>query len=216
MLLSKRHRFLFIANTKAASTAIEAALLPFADLALADTPEVKHMALHRFLESRQAGREFLEFEPDRLLKFGVMRDPVEWIFSWYRYRLGNQVEAPLPQGTTFAQFWHQRDWNIQRPNGLGKYLQSDLFCNPRGDVLVDVIIRYDALEYEYSNLCELLRLSAPLKLKNVSCIAENPQIPKDLRAELIDFYKDDYALYAEIDRINASSLAKWKAVLNPA
>ena len=210
MLISNQHRFLFIANTKTASTAIETALHPFADHALADGSTAKHLSLRQLLISEQAKKNLLQSEPCHYLKFGVMRDPLEWIFSWYRYRLGNYVDAPLSPDVTFVQFWRRKDWNFLRPDGSGKYLQKDIFCCPDGEVLADVIIRYDQLKSEFSNLCKVMGLQASLEFKNVSRIKNNPSISEGLRAELVEFYKDDYALYAGLDQINTQSLAKWK------
>ena len=140
MLLSFDRRFLFVANTKTASTSIEVVLRPHAQIVRAETPARKHVPLSMALSEYKGAFAEAGCPPGRLLKFGVMRDPLDWIGSWFRYRKGNQVEAPLPPDMSFAEFWARADWNIRRKGGE-RHLQRRMFCR-EGKVLADLVIPF--------------------------------------------------------------------------
>lgn len=211
MLIGVRNRFVFVANTKTASTSIEHALAPHAEIMRGGGPARKHMGLaeilaeYDFLFGQEAHR------PEDYFKFGVMRDPVEWILSWYRYRRGNTVEHPLPPGMDFAAFWHRADWNIRRRDGSPN-LQSDRFTDARGAVLADVILPYSGLQEGFSRICAALGITAGLPQRNVSQMRRiEGGLPAGLLEEMRGFYAADYALYDRLDEINARGLARLEA-----
>lgn len=202
MLLSVEKRFLFVANTKTASTSLEVALEPHAEVIRAGTPERKHTPLARLLEVYDFVFKREDLSPDTFFKFGVMRDPVDWLQSWYRYRRGNNVDAPLPEEMTLSDFWAQKDWNIQRADGT-KNLQRTMFCDAQDRVLADVIIPYPQLGSMTAEIFAALGIEAPLDHHNVSRIAPSADIDPVLEAEMRAFYAEDYALYDRLDKINA-------------
>ncbi len=214
MLISVEKRFLFVANTKTASTSIEQVLRPYAEIRRGGHPERKHTPLARALEIYDFMFADPAHDPASYFKFGVMRDPIDWITSWFRYRKGNDVEAPLPADMDFAGFWAGRDWNIQRADGR-KHLQRDMFCADDGagseDVLADVIIPYDRVGEMFAEICGLLGIEHPLQRRNVSRLDDAGTIPKALRAEMRDFYAEDYALFDRLDQINAAGMARLAA-----
>jgi len=207
MLIGVRKRFVFVANTKAASTAIERALMPHAEIHRGGTPARKHVGLHEAL----AEYDFLFGQPDHppesYFKFGVMRDPIDWITSWFRYRKGNKFERSLPAKMTFAAFWARGDWNIRRRGGRPN-LQRDRFTAPDGTVLADAIIPYHDLEAQLGTIFAGLGIEAALPRSNVSRMTALPEeIPAALHAEMREFYAEDYALFDRLDAINARGMA---------
>lgn len=207
MLIGVEKRFLFVANTKTASTSIEDVLLPHAEVFRMGTSERKHISL----ADTKAKYGFLFNNPNHswgsYFKFGVMRDPLDWIGSWYRYRRGNQVHSPLPRDMTFAEFWAQADWNIRFGSG-NKNLQKRMFTTQDGDVLADVIIPYHRVDEYFPELCKLLHIPYNLPRKNVSVLRDVGSIPAALREEVLDFYAEDYALWERLDEINAAGMAQ--------
>lgn len=208
MLISTEKKFVFVANTKTASTSIEDALMDYSEIHRGGSPARKHIGLQQaykiydFLFS-QPGHT-----PDQYFKFGVMRDPLDWIGSWFRYRKGNTVESPLPKDMTFEDFWRNQDWNIMRPDGW-KYLQRHLFCAPQGgEVLADVIIPYHKVGEEFGKICDAFGIDSPLPRKNVSQLKDAGIIPDHLKAEMRAFYEADYRLWNRLDEINAAGMAK--------
>lgn len=206
MLIGLDSKFVFVANTKTASTSIETALAPVAEIALGGNPARKHVPLHDAIKAHpeifaQPGQW-----PRFFFKFGVIRDPLDWIDSWFRYRRSNRVESPLPQDMSFAEFWERQDWNFRRADGR-PYLQSHMFCGPQGKVLADVIIPYHRLTEMFPGICAALGLVAPLPRENVSRLREAEALPPALDARLRDFYAEDYALFDRLDEINSAGMA---------
>ncbi len=208
MLISTQEHFVFIANSKTASTSIEQILAPHADVVMAGTAQRKHMPLRAALAECEPFASGAD--PARYFKFGVMRDPLDWIGSWFRYRRGNRVDEPLPRHMSFAEFWALQDWNFRRGDGRA-HLQRDMFLADDGRVLADVIIPYHRLEPLLGEICAILGIDHALPRRNVSRLKETGDIPASLQRELRDFYEADYALFGQLDEINAGGLAALRA-----
>ncbi|MEZ5752523.1 MAG: hypothetical protein R3D60_11330 [Paracoccaceae bacterium] len=207
MLISLAHRFVFVANTKCASTSLVEVLAPFAPYRARGSARLKHLPLS------QARRAFgLIFDDpdwpfDSFFRFGVMRDPLDWIASWYRYRLQPGIDAALPPGTTFAQFWERGDWNIRRRDGR-PFGQADKFLDDDGRCLADVILPYDRLAEGVEQVCRGLGLTPlPLPRRNASPPATSV-IPPDLVAPLRRHFARDYALFDQLATINATGFGR--------
>ena len=208
MLIGLQHRFIFVANTKSASTAIESALRPHAEIHHGGTPARKHIAL------RCALKEYADLfarpgmEAEKFFKFGVMREPIDWIGSWFRYRKRKDARNSLPPAMSFAEFWARGDWNVTRRDGR-RNLQREKFTAADGTVLADVILPYHGLAEQFPVLCAHLGMRAALARHNVSPKpAATVEIPPPLREELHAFYAEDYALFERLDEINAAGMAR--------
>lgn len=211
MLIGVKKRFVFIANSKTASTSIEHSLVGQAEIQRGGGPQRKHIYLRDALPEYDFlfGRDGYGIES--FFTFGVMRDPVSWIQSWYRYRCGNKVESPLPAGMSFGEFWALNDWNRTMLQGVPR-LQSYFFTDKAGASIVDYIIPYSQLADHFTTICEGLGIKSPLQSKNVSKVkGREIAIAPELAEEMRTFYAEDYALMAQIPQINAVGLAKLKA-----
>ncbi|WP_323034659.1 sulfotransferase family 2 domain-containing protein [Pararhodobacter sp.] len=208
MLIGVRKRFVFVANTKTASTSIDSVLCLHAEIMRAGSPERKHMKLGAIAAEYGFLFRNPKFNFDTFFKFGVMREPLSWINSWYRYRRGNNVDSPLRADMTFEEFWHARDWNTQREGGK-KYLQSNFFVDAEGKNLADVIIPYERMNDYIPEIFAALKVSGTLPRQNVSEVRETPlHLSPELRAEMLDFYAPDYEIYNQLDQINAVGMEK--------
>lgn len=207
MLISVKKRFLFVSNTKNASTSIESILLPLCEIARGGTPNRKHIWMSEALQEYAFLFEREGYGAETFFKFGVMRDPIEWIVSWYRYRKGNNVEAPLPADMSFEQFWELNDWNKVIPGAGQKRLQSQFFRGADGKLLVDYIIPYRALAAQFPTIARSLGIYKELPLENVSKIKKDSvELPEGLMARMRDFYAEDYAMIEELATINEKGL----------
>ena len=198
MLIGVKKRFVFIANSKTASTSIEHSLVGQAEIQRGGGPQRKHIYLRDALPEYDFlfGRDGYGIES--FFTFGVMRDPVSWIQSWYRYRCGNKVESPLPAGMSFGEFWALNDWNRTMLQGVPR-LQSYFFTDKAGASIVDYIIPYSQLAGHFITICEGLGIKSPLQSKNVSKVkGREIAIAPELAEEMRTFYAEDYALMAQI------------------
>ena len=84
MLVFFEERLAFLSVPKTGSTAYQAALRPHADFVVADPPELKHAPLYRYDRFfRPIFEKVCGVEMETL---AVMREPISWLGSWYRYR----------------------------------------------------------------------------------------------------------------------------------
>ncbi len=211
MLIGVRKRFIFVAVTKTGSTAVQAALLDHAEIDHGLSPARKHMRLRHALERF----DFLFDQPAtaraRFFAFGVMREPIDWLQSWYRFRLDPRVRDPIPPDEGFAAFCARAergdDFNFHLADGR-RNLQSDFFVSQQGAVLADYIIPYHTLATHYAHIAHSLGLPATLPVRNRSRRRDRVEVPPDLRRRLQEFYAPDYALFERLDEINAVGAEK--------
>ncbi len=91
MLVSVSSKFVFVANLKTASTAIEEALRPYAELALVELRFGKHQPFET-IETRFAWLLGL-IDSRELFVFGVMRDPIDYMVSLYNSHMDAKFKA---------------------------------------------------------------------------------------------------------------------------
>ncbi|AUH32135.1 sulfotransferase family 2 domain-containing protein [Paracoccus tegillarcae] len=165
MLIFWEPRLVFLATPKAGSTAIEAALEPLAAVAMQRPAALKHVDkatldahVLPWLESA-AGSTFTTV--------ALMREPVEWLRSWYRFKLRDDHEDPehRMEGVSFAQFAH----DYASPDGPQhlNLVPQHRFLSSQGRT-VDRIFRYeemqnfvDFLEDQLDCAISLPRLNVP-------------------------------------------------------
>lgn len=103
MLVFRRHRLVFLATPKTGSTAVEVALGGMADLVISTPPELKHTTVGRY--NRFLGPWLKAALGEEYETCALMREPRDWLGSWYRYRQRDGV--PKPNSTrdlSFDQF----------------------------------------------------------------------------------------------------------------
>ena len=93
MKLSVTHNFAFLCNPKCGSTSIEKAIAKHCRVSFGGHPTLKHINAktyhkHIFPMLKKAGMA------DRIETFCIMREPVERVFSWYRYQMRPLLKDP--------------------------------------------------------------------------------------------------------------------------
>lgn len=108
MLISFNKRFLFVANTKTASTTIEKLLRRYCAIAITRTAYGKHLAYSKIVKHfafifRKSG-----VPADAYFRFGVVREPLDWMVSWCNYRsrgdLAESGSTNSCQGMSFEKY----------------------------------------------------------------------------------------------------------------
>ncbi len=84
MLVFFKERLAFLSVPKTGTTAYQTALAPRADLVITDPPLLKHAPVYRY--NRFIRPMFLNVCDAEMELMAVMRHPVSWLSSWYRYR----------------------------------------------------------------------------------------------------------------------------------
>ena len=91
MLVFWKERLVFMSVPKTGTTAYEKALAPLASMSIQDPPELKHAPLYRY--NRFFRPMFEKVSKTEVETLAVMREPISWLSSWYRYR-----RRPFMQG----------------------------------------------------------------------------------------------------------------------
>jgi len=84
MLVFYKERLAFLSVPKTGTTAYESALRDRADIVISDPPELKHAPLYRY--NRFFRPMFEKVCTAEMETLAVMREPISWLGSWYRYR----------------------------------------------------------------------------------------------------------------------------------
>jgi hypothetical protein len=210
MLISLDYKFIFVANLKTASTAIETALRPFADIALIESRFEKHAPL--FEIERRFSWVFELIPRNEFFVFGVMRDPAEYVVSIFNSHTDDKfADHPslYTQAMSFAEF--RMKWAAANPAQLRP--QYSRFLSRDGSLGVDYLISLDRLDEGFRFVCNRLGLAASIERLNPS----NPRLQKhaltsaDVKWVQEQFEQDYYLLdgfcgrvLSATERVNAA------------
>lgn len=100
MLVFWKQQLVFLSVPKTGSTAFEQALAPLASMVVSDPPELKHAPLYRYNRFFRPMFDRMGGAPELL---AVLREPVDWLGSWYRYRQRPALDG-TPQSTRGLSF----------------------------------------------------------------------------------------------------------------
>lgn len=194
MLIFWEKRLVFLATPKAGSTAIEAALESLANVAVQRPSQLKHT-------DQQSYR--LHVEPwlhhmsgETFTTVALMREPISWLQSWYRFLLRDDFEDPdhAMIGVTFAEFARSyTDPSSEFHRKIGN--QSQFLTS--GQDRPDRIFRYEDMDAFTHFLEESLDFGISLPRVNVPP-AVDVSLDDPTEALLREFLHRDFELYRSI------------------
>lgn len=193
MLIFWEQRLVFLATPKAGSSAVEAALEPLAAVAMQRPASLKHMSAKEYLThfapyfEAQTGAHFTTV--------ALMREPISWLRSWYRFRARDDFEDPdhPMRGRSFEAF--AQDYiGTPRPAHADIGSQSAILCDAARQPLVDRIFRYEDIDAFVHFLEDQLDCAITLPRVNVPPAAD-VQLSKQTEAALREAMADDFRLY---------------------
>ncbi|MBR0671876.1 hypothetical protein [Neoroseomonas soli] len=142
MMASLRFGFIVLSMPKCASSSLQQALMPVCDVRFKD--HMKHVS-YAFvtdwvLPMMKARRAPAPYEPR---VFSLVRDPIDWLYSWYRYSW-DERGRPTPGGgakeqpvySTFASFLDA--YFSSKPPRVGGVLRQSDFLRDRTGALGEV------------------------------------------------------------------------------
>lgn len=217
MLLSLSRRYAFLANGKAASSALEEVLGPQCEIASSNSrksglhPLVggggKHLNYRDFLTVMNP---FLErFLPIRhYFVFGVMREPMSRLQSMFRFwtRPGKMREYPPPDWD-FARFIADvtESDRARRAPGSGAFFQHDFFRDRAGALSLNYIIKVENMAASLEHLREETGLDFTAVVDhrvNVTGAGVEAVADDGLRRAVETHFARDYELYeSSCDRL---------------
>jgi len=197
MLIFLSHELAFLATPKTGTTAVEMALKPHAEIVFARNR--KHITAQRYkMRIRPFLSQTFSASPEPL---AVMRNPVDQIRSWYRYRSQPRLDGKRlsTKGLSFDQFALEVISDDPPPRAqIGS--QFTFLTSDHGELLIQHLFAYERQLAFRDFLSDRLGRETALKPKNVS-----PNLPAPLSdavaAQLRAARADEFALY---DRLMAA------------
>jgi Sulfotransferase family len=142
MLVFWDQRLAFLATPKTGSTAIAAALESLAAVSIQRPPLLKHTTVHRY--RRFIGPYLEAASKDTFTLVALMREPTDWLGSWYRFRQREETEAgKSTRDISFDEF--VRAWCREDRPEFADVGSQGRFLRPRQGVGVDRLFRYEAI-----------------------------------------------------------------------
>ncbi|MCF7700130.1 sulfotransferase family protein [Loktanella sp. M215] len=200
MLVFWKENLVFLAVPKTGTTAIEGALAPKAAMVLRDPPTIKHAPIYRYRRFfkplfAQAGGQ----EPETM---AVLRHPVDWLGSWYRYRGRPDLDghANSTKDISFDDFVLEYIKGKPEPfANVGS--QAKFVCDGDGQIAVDHLFRYEDQDRLIGFLEQRLNVTLDLPRLNVSPTRDTTLSPA-VAAKLRDKRAAEFAVW---DQASGSS-----------
>lgn len=196
MLVFFKERLAFLSVPKTGTTAYEAALAPRADMVISEPPMLKHAPVYRY--NRFIRPMFLKVCDVELELMAVMREPISWLGSWYRYR-----QRPFMQGKPNATFGISFDDFVlaymkgDKPGFADVGSQFNFMKSQPNGTGISYYFRYEDQPRLQAFLKERLDVDLTLSRENVS-----PAMALNLSPEVEMRFKrkfaDEFALYDSI------------------
>ncbi|MFZ4406137.1 MAG: sulfotransferase family 2 domain-containing protein [Paracraurococcus sp.] len=209
MLVSHSHRFIFIHVGKTAGMSIRNTLEPYATeperfkirrpARLKDGkpnplyPMWETLLLHP--TARDVRREIPAEIFDGYLKFAFVRNPWDFLVSTYTFMLRDPDIPRHAEVKALGSFDAFLRWAIAEkspfPKGITK-LQSDMLTDEAGNLLVDVIGRYESLNADFAGICQRVGIEAALPHLNRSRHADyRAAYTAETRALVAEHFRQD-------------------------
>jgi len=200
MLISLKAQIAVFAMPKTGSTALEAALAPHCDLIFQGNPRIKHMPVRRF--ERFIRPYLVEMGSGDVQTAALMREPEEWLGSWYRYRCRPALKGHRNSaaGLSFDQFVDA--YLSATPPPYAQVGRPFRFITRRDDTIgIDHLFRYDAMPSFIEFLSERFGTRLSVETQNVSPGAKSDlQLSSQLRDQLRDHLAQEYDVYETVAR----------------
>lgn len=197
MLVFWDQRLTFLATPKTGSTAIEAALESLSAVVVQRPPVLKHTTVRRY--HRFLGPYFEIASGHAFAVTALMREPRDWLGSWYRYRQREEITDPRKStiGKSFDDF--VQAYCSDNPEEFAAVGSQAAFLKPRNGLGVDHLFRYEEIESFLSFLEDRLGCEVILPRLNVSPPGSLTLSP-GTEDKLARFAAEDFAIYDGISK----------------
>ncbi len=196
MLVFLRENLVLLSVPKTGTTALHDALKGRADMVVANPPELKHSPVFRYNRwFRPMFAKVCDKEPELV---AVVREPISWLGSWYRFRQRPLVDGKptSTKGHSFDEF--VREYCRGKPAPFANVGSQAKFLEPQpSGCAVKYLFRYDNLTAYHAFLQDRLGFAIETKQANVSpkmTLTLDPEIEALLRRKRAE----EFALYESL------------------
>lgn len=167
MIASIEKKFVLLSNPKTGTTALESCFGRFANIRVGNGPKYKHM---NYFDMREVFGSY--FDDFRI--YAVVRDPIDTLVSWYKYRSRDDLGAPTNQRhrnytgrVSFEDFIEA--WARPKPPRYAKVPSSVSWClSEEGALAPLVYYRYESIDALFDVLAEHVGKRPAFERRNVS------------------------------------------------
>lgn len=197
MLIFWKERLVVLAVPKTGTTALEEELGPRADIAFRHPPALKHANVDQL--NGPYARLFRPFTPDDFQFVGVMRNPIDWLQSWHRYRSREEIKGTerSTAGVDFNSF--VRAYLAKSRPKYARIGSQARFLQGKTHQYTNTMI------FDYAHIAELYRYleqqlgrTLSVKIRNTSPQLSEQNLDPDLEVALRAAYPQDFALYQQL------------------
>lgn len=192
MLIFYKERLAFLSIPKTGTTAYETALRDRADMVISEPAILKHAPVYRY--NRFLRPMFFNVCDVELELLAVMREPISWLGSWWRYR-----QRPFMKGKPNATHDISFDDFVlaylkgKRPRFADIGAQSKFLETQPNGTWITHLFKYEDQTKLQNFLSERLNVSFELKQENVS-----PQVCQTLSQDIEERLRRKCAVEFEI------------------
>jgi len=179
MLVFWKQKLVFLSVPKTGTTAFQHALAPHADIVILDPPQLKHAPLYRY---NRFFRPMFEkaAKTDDMETLAVVREPISWLGSWYRYRRRPGLESHRNSTHKYSFDNFVLAYIQPKPPAYANVGSQAKFLEPRPNgTAVTHLFRYENQDALLEFLQNRLGVEFTMPRMNVS-----PDIPLQLSAEV--------------------------------
>jgi hypothetical protein len=198
-LISHRHKFVFLANPKCATTTIHEFLRPYSDKAYTLSVYQKPLGTHAYAQEVKRYLEKRKYKWEDYLVFTTIRNPLNRIKSCYYYEID------------FFQNRDPIDLFIRTPRDFKKYVYGNFFnrrfldidkftSDEDGNRIVDKIIRVEDIDKEMPALLRKIGLDvnwSRSEKKNISKKKRHIAFDEDMVEYVRQKRPGDFTFYEE-------------------
>lgn len=196
MLISRFPPIVFFAVPKTGSVSIETAFAPHFDMVMSKNPSLKHMTVRTYDASlRHFVSRRVAKDP---VKLAVVREPLDWILSWHRYRTRPEIDGKPASSRGVSADDFILSYMSDDPAPYARVgSQYEFLHNKAGDLGVDQLYRFDDLSPLVANLNKRLRVDVAIDHLNASPKTADVVSP-DVVAAYRSFAAKEFALYESV------------------
>jgi len=203
MIFLHKARLVILSQPKTGTTALELALAARASIVVNKPPELKHMPYASFMKDvaplieAQTGLQRSDYEV-----VAAMREPVDWVGSWYRYRTRDELRQPgNPRAANFTGHISFDDFvgevcrpESEQPSYARIRTPSWVALSGPRSLGVDRLFSYDALDAFFDFISDRTGKPIETKAANVSPKMELSLAP-ERREQMKRHFAFDFELY---------------------
>ena len=167
MLVFWKENLVLLAVPKTGSTALQGALAPRASMVFRDPPEIKHAPCYRY--KRFLKPYFVQAGGQKPELMAIVRNPVDWLGSWYRYRTREELigHENCTRDISFDDF--VLEYCKGQPAPFANVGSQNKFLRINdGDIGAQHLFQYEQWDKVIAYLEDRLEFKITLKQKNVS------------------------------------------------